>query len=104
MFPGFGFPDPDRNILAESGEKPKNALIGKTGKVPSHQLRNIGLRQSHQFGSLRLRQSLFPDEACNTDNQIGLQQADVRVGNAEVRKNVIAAFCADWSFNLCPPW
>ena len=91
---GFGFPHTDCDIFAQSGEEPEDAFIGKTVKVAPHEFRNIGLGQSHHFAGLSLRKSLFLDEACDADNQVGLQQTNVGVRKTDICKDVTAAFCA----------
>jgi hypothetical protein len=91
---GPRLPHLDCNLFAQSGEEAEDALIGESGKMTSHELRYVRLGDSHYFGGPRLGKSLFFDEGRDIDNQISLDETNLGVRQANIGKDVTAAFCA----------
>jgi hypothetical protein len=87
----------DLDVLAEGGEEVHEALDGKGAGAVAHQGGNVRLLDAEDLAGIGLLEAALFDEAVNLQRKLGFQEFLFGMGEAEVGKNVSAAFFhPDW--------
>jgi hypothetical protein len=85
-------PDGNLDILAESGEEIHKPFHRKRSRTIAHERRNMRLLDAENLSGFGLRDTALPDQPVDLQRQLRLQQFLLRIGQAEVGKNIPAAF------------
>jgi hypothetical protein len=81
----------DLDIAVEAGEQPHQAIDGVFAEVALEHARHFGLADAHELSGCGLRELALIDEPVDFGNDLRFQEVGVRVGQAEIGKNVVAS-------------
>jgi len=85
-----GRPHRDFDILPKGGQEVHQALDGEVAGSPAHQTGNVRLLDAQNRASLGLCESTVFDKPVDLQREAGLELFALRVGKAEVGKDVAA--------------
>lgn len=86
-----GGPDGDFNVLTQSREKFHEASDGEVTRAVSHQQGDLRLLYAEDFGDLDLCHAAPLEDSIDLEGELRLEQLLLRIGKAEVCKDVSAA-------------
>ena len=87
-----GGADGDFDVLTQSREKFHEASNGKVTRAVPHQQGDLGLLHAENFGDLDLCHAAALEDGIDLQGELCLEQLLLRIGKAEVCKDVSAAF------------
>src|SRR6185312_11203386 len=79
------------DVLAECGQHPHQSGLGISAEPPAQYLGKISLIDADQFGCRRLAQAALLDKASELDHDRRFEQHILRIGQAQIRKDVAAS-------------
>ena len=85
-------PDGDFNIPAQSSEEFQKASNREVARAVPHQQRDLRLLDAEDFGDLDLCHAAVLQDAINLQSELRLEQFLLGIGEAEIGKDVSAAF------------
>jgi len=87
-----GRPHGDFHVLTQSREKFHEASNGKVARAISHQQRDLRLPRAENFGDLNLCHAAVLQDRVDLQGKLGLEQLLFGIREAQVCKDVSAAF------------
>ena len=87
-----GWPDRHFDVLPEADQKLEQPSNRKASRAIAHQEGDVGLLDAERRRRLALRHAPLPDDAVNPEREAGLNQLLLGVGQAEIGKDIGAAF------------
>lgn len=81
----------DLHVSPECGQKIHQTLDRKRSGPVAHEQRNMRLFDAQQFASFGLGDAALLDQLVDFERELGLQQFLLRVGQAEIGENIVAA-------------
>jgi len=84
--------DGDLDVLSQSGEEVHKAFDGERARAIAHQCRDVRLFDAENLAGFGLGNAPPFDETVDLQREFGFQQFLLRMRQAEIGKNVAAAF------------
>ena len=85
-------PHGDFHVLTQSSEKFHEASNGKVARAISHQQGHLGWPHTETLGDLKVGLAAVLQDRLDLPGKLGLEQFLFRIGKAQVRKDISAAF------------